>query len=81
MILKMSHVLIHIHDQVVGGAVGLVFELPEAIDNWKEMIENNHVTEASKSLTDTADAILKTCKTLRKQFSDIKYEVFCDSPP
>ncbi|XP_044188535.1 uncharacterized protein LOC122967786 [Thunnus albacares] len=41
----------------VGGAVGLAFALSEAIDNWKDLIEKNHVTEASQSLRDTADAI------------------------
>ncbi|XP_051275853.1 uncharacterized protein LOC127374500 [Dicentrarchus labrax] len=57
---------------VVGGAVGLAFELPEAIDNWKELIKNNHVTEASQSLRDTAKAIEKICQTLREQFDNMK---------
>lgn len=57
---------------VVGGAVGMAFALPEAIDNWKESIKKNHVTEASKSLRDTADAILKITRTLRQQFNDMK---------
>ncbi|XP_051244371.1 uncharacterized protein LOC127356568 isoform X8 [Dicentrarchus labrax] len=58
--------------KVVGGAVGLAFELPEAIDNWKDLIEKNHVTKASQSLRDTADAILDTCRTLREQFDNIR---------
>lgn len=70
--MKMHPVLIH---QVVGGAVGLVIELPEMIEDWKKLIENNHVTEASQSLRDTADAILVTCRTLREQFDSIRYEV------
>ncbi|KAI3360242.1 hypothetical protein L3Q82_014557 [Scortum barcoo] len=62
---------------VVGGAVGLAFALPEAIDSWTDQIKNNHVTEASKSLKDTADTILKTLETLKKHFREIKYGVFC----
>lgn len=62
----------------MGGAVGLAFALSEAIDNWKDMIEKNHVTEASQSLRDTADAILEMTRTLRKQLDDIKYDVFCE---
>ncbi|TDH03587.1 hypothetical protein EPR50_G00165060 [Perca flavescens] len=46
--------------------------LLEAIDNWKHMIKKNHVTEASQSLRDTADAILKMTQTLRGQFDDMK---------
>ncbi|XP_067426918.1 uncharacterized protein [Thunnus thynnus] len=56
----------------VVGAVGLVFALSEAIDNWKDMIEKNHVTEASQSLRDTADTILEMTRTLRKQLDDMK---------
>ncbi|KAF1380247.1 hypothetical protein PFLUV_G00184850 [Perca fluviatilis] len=58
--------------KVVGGAVGMAFALPEAIDNWKDMIEKNHATEASQSLRDTADTILKMTQTLRGQFDDMK---------
>ncbi|KAK5856872.1 hypothetical protein PBY51_008436 [Eleginops maclovinus] len=57
---------------VVGGAVGLAFSLPEAIDSWKEMIEKNHVTEASQSMRDIADAMDKMCQTLRNQFDEMK---------
>lgn len=52
------------------------FALPEAIDNWKDMIKNNHMTEASKSLRDTADAILKMTRTLSGQLDDMTYDVF-----
>ncbi|XP_051276015.1 uncharacterized protein LOC127374565 isoform X2 [Dicentrarchus labrax] len=57
---------------VVGGAVGLAFELPEAIDNWTDLIKKNHVTEASQSLRDTADAILEITGMLGEQFNIIK---------
>ncbi|XP_067426916.1 GRB10-interacting GYF protein 2-like isoform X2 [Thunnus thynnus] len=56
----------------LGGAVGLAFALSEAIDNWKDLTEKNHVTEASQSLRDTADAILEMTRTLRKQLDDMK---------
>ncbi len=57
-----------------------MLELPEMIDNWKKLIEENHVTEASQSLRDTAEDMLKMTGTLRKQLENIKYEVvyvFC----
>lgn len=50
----------------------MAFALPEAIDNWKDLIEKNNVTEASKSLRDTADAILKMTRTLKKQLDEMK---------
>ncbi|XP_035800187.2 uncharacterized protein LOC118469723 [Amphiprion ocellaris] len=58
--------------KVVGGAVGMVFALQEAIDNWTDMIKKNHVTEASQSLRDTANSIRKATQTLRKQLDSIK---------
>ncbi|KAE8282664.1 hypothetical protein D5F01_LYC18051 [Larimichthys crocea] len=57
---------------VVGGAVGLAFALPEAVDSWKEAIKKNHVTEASQSLRDTADTILKMTRKLREQFDSMR---------
>lgn len=57
---------------VVGGAVGMAFALPEAIDNWKDLIEKNHVTEASQSLRDTAGAIQEMTQTLTEQLDNIK---------
>ncbi|XP_028268100.1 uncharacterized protein LOC114440038 isoform X3 [Parambassis ranga] len=58
--------------KVIGGAVGMAFALSEAIDNWKDLIKKNHVTEASQSLKDTADAIKKMTQTLREQLDSIK---------
>ncbi|XP_069371596.1 uncharacterized protein [Paralichthys olivaceus] len=57
---------------VVGGAIGMAFALPEAIDNWTDLIKNNNVTEASQSLRDTAKAIKKMTRTLSDQFEDMK---------
>ncbi|XP_071320385.1 uncharacterized protein [Trachinotus anak] len=53
-------------------AVGIVFTLREAIDNWTDMIKKNHVTEASKSLRDKADEIKEVTQALREQLDDIK---------
>ncbi|XP_047428690.1 uncharacterized protein LOC124998379 [Mugil cephalus] len=56
--------------QVAGGAVGMMFALPDAVDNWKKMIEKNHVTEASQSMRDEADKILKMTQVLREQLNN-----------
>lgn len=53
------------------------FALSEAIDNWKDLIEKNHETEASRSLRKTADDILKMCRTLKDQFDNMRY---CRTP-
>ena len=47
-------------------------KLPEAIGNWKDLIRNDHVTEASQSLRDTADTVLKISQTLREESDNIK---------
>lgn len=60
---------------VVGAAVGLAFALYDAIDNWTDLIKNNHETEASRSVRDTADDILKTCRVLREELRDIEEKV------
>ncbi|XP_034566412.1 uncharacterized protein LOC117831716 [Notolabrus celidotus] len=57
---------------VAGGVIGLAFALPEAIDQWKEAVKNNHVTEASQSLRDTADDLQRISRTLRKQLDEIQ---------
>ncbi|XP_035006949.1 uncharacterized protein LOC118104010 [Hippoglossus stenolepis] len=57
---------------LVGGAIGMAFALPEAIDNWTDLIKNNNVTEASQSLRDTAKAIQKITQALKDQFKDMK---------
>ncbi|KAM6965876.1 uncharacterized protein LKV04_018374 [Tautogolabrus adspersus] len=56
----------------VGGVIGIAFELPEAINQWKDLIEKNHVTEASQSLRDTAEDLKKISRTLREQLDEIK---------
>lgn len=62
-----------LHHQVVGGAVGMGFALYEAIDSWTDLIKNNNVTEAGQSLRDTAYDIRKICETLKKLFSEMRY--------
>ncbi|XP_034091051.1 uncharacterized protein LOC117558771 isoform X2 [Gymnodraco acuticeps] len=56
----------------VVGVAGLAVALPKAIDSWKKMIENNHVTEASQSMRGAADDLDNMSRTLRNQFKDIK---------
>ncbi|XP_028310585.1 uncharacterized protein LOC114468093 [Gouania willdenowi] len=56
----------------VGAAVGMVFALKEAIDSWTELIEKNHVTEASQSLRDTADTLDKMNRMLGEQLEQIQ---------
>ncbi|XP_067307647.1 uncharacterized protein [Pseudorasbora parva] len=51
---------------VFGGGAVLARALPEMIDNWTEMIMGNHVTEASKSMRDTASKVKETTRTSRK---------------
>ena len=58
----------------MGGAVGMGFALYEAIDSWTDLIKNNHVTEASQSLRDTAYNIRKISKTLRELFNEMRYD-------
>lgn len=55
----------------------MVFSLPEAIDNWTDLIKKNHETEASKSMRETANNILESTRTLKKQFDNIKYDASC----
>ena len=50
------------------------FALYEAIDSWTDLIKNNHVTEASQSLRDTAYNIRKISKTLRELFNEMRYD-------
>ncbi|KAM9408141.1 uncharacterized protein KZ484_024338 [Pholidichthys leucotaenia] len=58
--------------RVLGGAVGMLFSLPEAIDSWSKAIEENHETEASKSLKVTAKEIQDAAQTLQKKLDEIK---------
>ena len=64
------------HHQVVVGVIGLGIALNEAIDDWTDLIKNNHLTEASQSLREAADDIRKVTQTLKKQLDEIRY-VFC----
>ncbi|KAJ3600699.1 hypothetical protein NHX12_031677 [Muraenolepis orangiensis] len=57
------------------GAVGMVFALNESIDNWKEMVKEKHVTEASQSLRDSAEKIEQFCKELRNELKIIEQAI------
>lgn len=54
----------------------MAISLSEATDNWTDLIKNNHETEASKSMRDKADNLIKSTQTLREMFND-EY-VSCD---
>ncbi|CAJ1075495.1 uncharacterized protein LOC114920590 [Xyrichtys novacula] len=56
---------------VVGGGVVFAFELSEATDKWKDMIQNNHETEASQSLKDTAADLLQSTEALKEDLDNI----------
>ncbi|KAJ3600778.1 hypothetical protein NHX12_031753 [Muraenolepis orangiensis] len=57
------------------GAVGMVFSLNESTDNWKEMLKEKHVTEASQSLRDSAEKIEQFCKELRNKLKIIEQAI------
>ena len=50
----------------------MVFALSESIDNWKECVTKNHVTEASQSLRNTAESIDEFCRKLRNNLERIQ---------
>lgn len=49
----------------------MAFVLYECIDNWTKLIENDHVTDASKSLRDKADEFLNITQTIRKGLQNV----------
>ncbi|KAK2833951.1 hypothetical protein Q5P01_017840 [Channa striata] len=53
-------------------AVGSVFARPEQMEHWKDLVERNHLSEASQSLKETADNITKTSRTLKGQFHHVR---------
>ncbi|KAK2915767.1 hypothetical protein Q8A67_000141 [Cirrhinus molitorella] len=53
---------------MVAGGVGVMLcALPEMIDNWTELINGNHVTEASQSLRDTVYAIREVIRIMKRE--------------
>ncbi|XP_029983477.1 uncharacterized protein LOC115414317 [Sphaeramia orbicularis] len=57
---------------VVGGALGLIFSLPEAIKSWKKFTTGNHVTEASESLRKTSMSFLNATQATKLELNEIK---------
>ncbi|XP_029983476.1 uncharacterized protein LOC115414315 [Sphaeramia orbicularis] len=57
---------------IVGGALGLIFSLPEAIKSWEKFTTGNHVTEASESLRKTAESLLNATQAMKHQLNKIK---------
>ncbi|XP_058255523.1 uncharacterized protein LOC131359578 [Hemibagrus wyckioides] len=58
--------------QFAGGALGLVFTLPDLINNCEELIKDKHQTEASIYLRKTANEIRDAVKQLKKQMNDFE---------
>ncbi|XP_056257759.1 uncharacterized protein LOC130185356 [Seriola aureovittata] len=56
----------------VATALGMVFTLKEAIENWTDVIKKNHVTPASKSLREKADELREVTRTLKGQLNEIE---------
>ncbi|MEQ2230410.1 hypothetical protein ILYODFUR_028999, partial [Ilyodon furcidens] len=54
------------------GAAAMAYFLPDVIDSWTDLIDNNNVTEASQSLRSKAEEIRKIIRTLREQFNIIE---------
>lgn len=61
------------------GVVGLALTLPEAIQNWTEAIQNNHETEASRSLREMAQKIMRAVKALLEAIALIEEMLAEDS--
>ncbi|XP_060736037.1 uncharacterized protein LOC132852693 [Tachysurus vachellii] len=57
---------------VVGGALGLVFSIPDLIDNCEKLIKNKHQTEASKYLRNKACEIRDAVKKIKKQLNELQ---------
>ncbi|MEQ2183354.1 hypothetical protein GOODEAATRI_031795, partial [Goodea atripinnis] len=54
----------------------MAYFLPDAIDSWTDLIDDNNVTEASQSLRSKAEEIRKIIRTLREQFNINEYVGF-----
>ncbi|XP_073681008.1 uncharacterized protein [Garra rufa] len=58
--------------QVAGGIFGLVFTVPDLIDNCEELIKNKHQTEASRFLKKKANELREAVKKLKKQLNELQ---------
>ncbi|CAK6980500.1 PREDICTED: uncharacterized protein LOC106910865 isoform X2 [Scomber scombrus] len=58
--------------RVGGGAVALVFSVPELISDVTNLVQNNCETEASKSLRKTAEALKKASEEMKQDLDRIK---------
>ncbi|XP_029981835.1 uncharacterized protein LOC115413241 [Sphaeramia orbicularis] len=57
---------------VVGGALGLVFSLPEEIESWKKLTTKSHVTKASESLRKTAESLLNATQAMKHELNEVE---------
>ncbi len=58
--------------QAAGGIFGLIFTVPDLIDNCEELIKNKHQTEASTFLKTKANEIRETVKKLEKPLNELQ---------
>ncbi|MCI4382793.1 hypothetical protein PGIGA_G00018830 [Pangasianodon gigas] len=58
--------------QVTGGIFGLMFTVPDLINNCEELIKNKHQTEASTFLKTKANEIREAVKKLKKQLNELQ---------
>ncbi|XP_060735364.1 uncharacterized protein LOC132852281 [Tachysurus vachellii] len=58
--------------QFAGGALGIVFTLPDLIDNCQKLYEGKHETDASSCLREKAKQIHDAVKQLKEQMNNIE---------
>lgn len=72
-IIAHTHLFTSLHSlQVAGGVLGLVFSVPDLIQNCEELIKNKHQTEASKFLRKKANEIYEAMKNLQEQLNKLQ---------
>ncbi|KAK3520935.1 hypothetical protein QTP86_002084 [Hemibagrus guttatus] len=58
--------------KVAGGAFGLVFTLPDMIENCEKLYKDKHETDASSYLRKTANEIRDAVKQLKKRLNELE---------
>lgn len=66
----MEHLFLNAHFQIGRGAVGLLFSVPELIENCKNL--NSHETEASRYLREKAGAIQEAYEAMKSELDEIE---------
>lgn len=60
--------------QVAGFVVGLGLSLYDLIENIEEMVKDNHATDASRALRNTAREIQKSSEELQDKLDALRYD-------